>query len=112
MIIGSSSEDKGLEKRISITPDIIKKYISQGFKVLIEKDYGAHLGFSNDTYIKEGCEIENKENVFKKSDIILQLNLPDEKNWICQRRSYYGKENFYYTRDCKKIHRFEFFYFS
>ena len=80
MIIGSTSEDKGLEKRISITPDIIKKYISQGFKVLIEKDYGAHLGFSNDTYIKEGCEIENKENVFKKSDIILQLNLPDEKN--------------------------------
>ena len=80
MIIGSVSENKDIEKRISITPDITKKYISQGFKVLIEKDYGAHLGFSNDTYIKEGCEIENKENVLKKSDIILQLSLPDEKN--------------------------------
>ena len=73
-------KNKDIEKRISITPDITKKYISQDFKVLIEKDYGAHLGFSNDTYIKEGCEIENKENVLKKADIILQLRLPDEKN--------------------------------
>ena len=80
MIIGSISENKDIEKRVSITPDIIKKYISQGLKVLIEKDYGNHLGFSDDIYTKEGCEIENKENVLKKSDIILQLNLPDEKN--------------------------------
>ena len=80
MIIGSVSENKDLEKRISITPDIVKKYISLGFKILIEKDYGIHLGFSNENYIKEGCEIENKENILKKSEIILQLNLPDEKN--------------------------------
>ena len=80
MIIGTVSENKDLEKRVSITPDIIKKYISQGFKLLIEKDYGEHLGFSNDIYIKEGCEIDNRENVLKKSDIILQINLPDEKS--------------------------------
>ena len=80
MIIGSVSENRDLEKRVSITPDIIKKYISQGFKVLIEKDYGNHLGFFNDVYVKEGCQIVNRENVLDKSDIILQLNLPDEKN--------------------------------
>ncbi len=80
MIIGSISENKDIEKRVSITPDIIKKYISLGFKVLIEKGYGNHLGFSDDIYTKEGCEIENKENVLKKSDIILQLSLPNEKN--------------------------------
>jgi len=101
MIIGSISEDKGLEKRISITPDIIKKYISQGFKVLIEKDYGTHLGFSNDAYIEEGCEIENKENVFKKSDIILQLNLPDEKNLqiIRENKSLIGVFNSYQNKE-------------
>ena len=80
MIIGSISENKDLESRISITPDIIKKYNSLGFKVLIEKDYGSHLGFSDEIYINEGCEIENKENIIKKSDIILQLNLPEEQN--------------------------------
>ena len=80
MIVGSISENKDLEKRISITPDIAKKYISEGFKVIVQKEYGKHLGFSDDLYTKEGCEIDNLENVLKKSDIILQLNLPDEKN--------------------------------
>ncbi len=80
MIIGSISENKDLEKRVSITPDLIKKYISQGLKVFIEKNYGDHLGFSNNIYLNEGCEIENRENVLKKSDVILQLNLPEEKN--------------------------------
>ena len=80
MRIGSISENKKFEKRISITPDIIKKYTSQGFKVSIEKDYGEHLGFSDESFVKEGCEIDNKENILKKSDIILQLNLPNEEN--------------------------------
>ena len=95
MIIGSISENKGLEKRISITPDIVKKYISEGFTVLIEKGYGEHLGFSNEIYINEGCKIENKENVLKKSNIILQLNLPDKKtlHFIEENKSLIGVFN-------------------
>ena len=80
MIIGSISENKDEEKRISITPDLVKKYISLGFKVLIEKNYGEHLGFLNEDYKKEGCEIEDKNSVIEKSDIILQLNLPKDVN--------------------------------
>ena len=38
MIIGSISENKDYEKRISITPEIAKKYISNGFEVSIEKN--------------------------------------------------------------------------
>ena len=33
MIIGSISEDKNFEKRVAITPDILKIYISLGFEV-------------------------------------------------------------------------------
>ena len=80
MIIGSVSENKDVEKRISITPDLVKKYISLGFKILIEKNYGEHLGFSNEDYKKEGCEVEEKKNILEKSDIILQVNLPEESS--------------------------------
>tara|TARA_Y100001970_G_scaffold54918_1_gene69621 strand:- start:4560 stop:5645 length:1086 start_codon:yes stop_codon:yes gene_type:complete len=92
MIIGSISENKDLEKRISITPDIIKKYISNGFKILIEKDYGSHLGFSDELFANEGCSLDSKENVLKKSDIILQLNLPNEKylQFISENKSLIG----------------------
>ena len=80
MIIGTVSENKELEKRISITPDIAKKYISNGFEVMIEKDLASHLGISDKDFIEEGCKIDSRENVLNKSNIILQLNLPDEKS--------------------------------
>ena len=80
MIIGTVSENKELEKRISITPDIAKKYISNGFEVMIEKDLASHLGISDKDFLEEGCKIDSRENVLNKSNIILQLNLPDEKS--------------------------------
>ena len=79
MIIGSISENKNIEKRISITPDIAKKYIASGFQILLEAGYGSHLGISDEEFLKEDCKIEKKENILKKSDIVLQLNLPEEK---------------------------------
>ena len=36
MKIGSILENQNIEKRIAITPDIIKKYISIGFEVNIK----------------------------------------------------------------------------
>ena len=79
MIIGSVSENREIEKRISITPDIVKKYINSGFKILLENDYGNHIGIKDEEYEKEGCEIKNKSEVIDKSDIILQINLPEDK---------------------------------
>ena len=80
MIIGSISEDKNLEKRVSITPEISKKYISNGFKVKIEKGIADHLGIKDDDFKKEGCEIDTKENILKASDILLQINFPAEES--------------------------------
>ena len=81
MIIGSISENKEIEKRISITPDIAKKYISNGFEILIEEGFASHINISDSEFIKEGCKIDKKENVLNKSDILLQLNLPDDSNF-------------------------------
>ena len=80
MIISSVSENKEIEKRISITPDIAKKYISNGFEVYIEKGFSSHLNISDDEFAKEGCKIDKRENILKKSDIVLQLNLLDDSS--------------------------------
>ena len=81
MKIGSIIEDKNKEKRISITPEISKKYISSGFEVIIEKGIGDHIGIMDDQFIKEGCKIESRESVLKNSDILLFVNLPHEENF-------------------------------
>ena len=81
MIIGSISENNNKEKRISITPEISKKYIASGFEVFVENNIGDHLGISDNDFIKEGCKIEKKEIVIKQSDILLQVNLPSQENF-------------------------------
>ena len=81
MKIGSIIEDKNKEKRISITPEISKKYISSGFEVIIEKGIADHIGITDDKFIKEGCKIESRESVLKSSDILLLVNLPHEENF-------------------------------
>jgi len=80
MIIGSISENKDIEKRISITPDLAKKYISNGFEVMIETGLASHLDISDDEFAKNGCKIDSKINILKQSDIVLQLNLLEESN--------------------------------
>ena len=101
MIIGSVSENKEKEKRISITPDLVKKYINFGFKVILEKNYGSHLGFKDKEYEKEGCEFDERSEVFIKSDIILQLNLPEESDLknLRENQSLVGVFNFHENID-------------
>ena len=81
MKIASISENKNVEKRVAITPETTKKYLSEGFEVLISKNYGDHLGFSDNEYKKLGANIINDENkIIQDSDILVQLGLPsDEK---------------------------------
>ncbi len=80
MIVGSILENREFEKRIAVTPDIVKKYKSIGLNVCLTKGYGFHLGIDDQEFLKEGAEIlDNDNEVITKSDLIVQLNLLDEK---------------------------------
>ncbi len=80
MIIGSISENLNDEKRVSLTPEILKKYKSLGIDVCINKGYANHLGFTEKDYKKEGVEIlENEKDVILKSDILIQLQMPNDE---------------------------------
>ena len=76
MIIGSVKENLSLEKRISITPEIAKKYINLGFQISVSKNYGFHLGFDDNQYKNLGVKIFNDEkDLINSLDIIVQLSL-------------------------------------
>ena len=53
-IIGTVKEDLNEEKRISITPEIIKKFTDLKFSIFLEKNYAEHLGISDEEYKNEG----------------------------------------------------------
>ena len=80
MNLVSISENRDIEKRIAITPEIAKKYISLGFNLTLPNDYGAHLGFNDENYKNLGVNfLENEEEIIKNSEIIIQLGLPVKK---------------------------------
>ena len=79
MIIGSVSENKEIEKRISITPDIAKKYINLGFEIHLSKNYGKHLGFEEKEYDELGVKfVDDDKKLIENAEIIIQLSLFDE----------------------------------
>ena len=81
MLIGSILENQIIEKRIAITPDIVKKYISLGFEVSLIENYGSHLGIEDKDYSDLGVKFfKDATEILKNSDLIVQLGiLSDEK---------------------------------
>ena len=66
MKIGSLPEIKKIEKRIAITPEIAKKYISIGLDVNLPKNFGNHLGINEKEYIDVGVNfLANEKEVTK-----------------------------------------------
>ena len=79
MIIGSNLENQEIEKRIAITPEIVKKYISLGFEINLIHNYGAHIGFQDSNYEKLGAKIIfDEKDLINNSDIIIQIRLPND----------------------------------
>ena len=82
MKIVSILENQKIEKRIAITPEIAKKYISLGLEVSLSANYGNHLGIKDEEYKDLGVSVSNDEKeILNNSDIIVQLGLlSDDKN--------------------------------
>ena len=79
MKIASILENQKIEKRIAITPEIAKKYISLGLEVSLPENYGSHLGIKDEEYKELGVSISKDEKeIISSSDIIVQLGLLDD----------------------------------
>ena len=79
MRIVSISENKKFEKRVAISPDIAKKYISLGLEVFLSENYGEHLGFKDSEYKDLGVKIsKDTKEIVTGADVMVQLGLPSD----------------------------------
>jgi len=81
MNIGILKEVKKGEKRVSVTPKIVKSFIEKGFDCLVEDDAGISAKFKNSHYKKAGAKIQTKKEIFDNSNILLKIN-PFDKDEI------------------------------
>jgi H+-translocating NAD(P) transhydrogenase subunit alpha len=79
MKIVSVSENKKIEKRIAVTPDVVKKYINLGFEISLPENYGLHLGIDDNEFKELGADIiKDEKELITSSDIIIQLGLLED----------------------------------
>ena len=98
MKIASVLENQKIEKRIAITPEIAKKYISIGFEVLLSENYAAHLGIADDEYKSIGVKISKDEKeIISDANIVIQLGLlsNDKSSLLKQNQTLIGILNPY-----------------
>ena len=80
MNLASILENPNLEKRVAITPEIAKKYISLGFNLTLPKNYATHIGFGDEDYKSLGVNfLDNEKEIINNSEIIIQIGLPDKE---------------------------------
>ena len=102
MRIVSVSENKKIEKRIAISPEIAKKYIALGVEVSLSENYGEHLGFRDSEYKELGVKISKDiKEVISNGDVIVQLGLPSDEviSLIKENQTLIGILNPYNNKD-------------
>jgi NAD(P) transhydrogenase subunit alpha len=102
MKIASILENQKIEKRIAITPEIAKKYISLGFEVSLSENYGSHLGIKDEEYKELGVSIlKDEKEIINNADIIVQLGLldDDKSSLLKENQTFIGVLNPYDNKD-------------
>ncbi len=102
MKIASILENHKIEKRIAITPEIAKKYVSLGFEVSLSENYGNHLGIKDEEYKDLGVlTSKDEKEIISNADIIIQLGLlrDDKDSLLKKNQTFIGVLNPYDNKE-------------
>tara|TARA_B110000444_G_scaffold123140_1_gene115774 strand:+ start:406 stop:1539 length:1134 start_codon:yes stop_codon:yes gene_type:complete len=92
MKIAIVKETEDLEKRVSASPETVKKFISLGFSVDIEEDAGVSSFFSNESYKNAGANIvTDTKSLLSSADIVLKVNTVHKDGNGSDNIKYYNK---------------------
>ena len=75
MKIGVPKETKPYERRVALTPEVIKTLTKAGFECFVEATAGENSFFSDEDYAAAGAKISDKKQVYQ-SEILLKVNAP------------------------------------
>ena len=77
MKIAVVKETQKNEKRVAITPGVVRSLIKSGFTCSIESNAGIEAGFTNQAYETAGAAIEDdKIRLLGQTNVLLKVNVP------------------------------------
>jgi H+-translocating NAD(P) transhydrogenase subunit alpha len=79
-------ETKPYEKRVALSPDVVKSLIKAGFECEIEAGAGENSYFADVLYEKAGATIvKDKVRLYQDADVILKVNAPTAEEVNCMK---------------------------
>ena len=77
MKISIPKETQEKEKRVALSPDVVKSLSKAGFECLVETGAGLGSNFSDDLYTNVGAQIiSDKNKIYTEADAVLKVNAP------------------------------------
>ncbi len=77
VIIGVPREIAPGEKRVALTPANVTALLkTEGLEILVEKQAGLQAGFRDSAYEEAGATLTDRDTVFTKGEVILQVQTP------------------------------------
>jgi H+-translocating NAD(P) transhydrogenase subunit alpha len=65
------------EKRVALTPDVVKSLIKAGFVCIVETQAGKNAGFNDEAYTQAGAQIAlTPADLYASAQIVLKINPP------------------------------------
>lgn len=82
MLIGCPKEIKSQEHRVGLVPSSVKELIAHGHEVVVEKDCGAGINFTNEHYKEAGARIvDTASEIFEVADMVIKVKEPQKSEY-------------------------------
>ncbi|HEX9692454.1 MAG TPA: NAD(P) transhydrogenase subunit alpha [Gemmatimonadales bacterium] len=77
MILAVLRESQEAERRVALTPDVVKRLVAQSIDVRIESGAGAAAGYDDAAYLGVGAAVEaDKAKIFATADLVVSVQQP------------------------------------
>jgi H+-translocating NAD(P) transhydrogenase subunit alpha len=77
MHIGVPAETRANEARVAATPETVKKLVSQGHRVTVQRGAGLPASYIDDAFAASGAELVDAPTAFA-ADLVLKVHSPDD----------------------------------
>lgn len=77
--ISIPKESKKNEKRVALSPAVVKQLVGLGYECVVENGAGLLSSFSDADYQQAGAVLASKNEVFSQTDVLLGVNAPSSE---------------------------------
>lgn len=78
MVLGVLKETKVSERRVALSPEIVKLLVKKDFQVYVETGAGLGSNFADADYRSAGADVVSKSEIYN-ADVILKVNAPTQE---------------------------------